>query len=118
MDRKIRRGDMFYTSLPCGLGSEQGGRRPVLVVSNDVDNRFSHTVVVAVMTSRTESKVKMPTHCFVKRQQGLKCDSLVMLEQIRTLDKAYLDEYIGTLGEAVMRRVNRAIKISFGMGKI
>jgi mRNA interferase MazF len=115
MDRRIRRGDMFYADLPPGAGSEQSGYRPVLIISNDTGNRHSQTVIAAVITSRMSGKDKLPTHCPLKRRQGLGRDSLVLLEQIRTLDKTRLKEYIGTLEAEAVTKVDRALAISAGL---
>jgi mRNA interferase MazF len=115
MDRKIRRGDIFYADLGFGVGSEQSGFRPALILSNDTGNRHGRTVIVAVITSRAEDKPKLPTHCPLKRQQGLGRDSIVLLEQIRTIDKTRLKEYIGTLGDDDMNRADRALAIGVGL---
>ena len=115
MDKRIRRGDMFYADLTPGIGSEQNGYRPLLIVSNNTGNKHSHTVIAAIITSKTESKTKIPTHCTIKKQQGLECDSLVLLEQIRTVDKSRLKGYIGTLDAHDMRRVNKALAVSVGL---
>ena len=115
MERRIRRGDIFYADLTFGLGSEQGGCRPVLIIQNDIGNKHSKTVIVAVITSRVERKLRMPTHCFVKAQQGLGRDSIVLLEQIRTIDKIRLREYIGALDSESMVKVDKALAISVGL---
>ena len=115
MERKIRRGDMYYADLTLGVGSEQSGYRPVLIIQNDTGNKHSKTVIAAIITSRTESKAKIPTHCLIKKQQGLGRDSLVLLEQIRTIDKVRLREYIGTLDGDAMSKVDRALAISIGL---
>jgi mRNA interferase MazF len=115
IERKIRRGDMFYADLMIGVGSEQGGSRSVLIIKNDTGNKHSKTVIVASITSRTDTKPKMPTHCFIKAQQGLGRDSLVMLEQIRTIDKERLKEYIGTLDSVFINKIDRALAISVGL---
>jgi mRNA interferase MazF len=115
MDRKIRRGDMFYADLTPSVGSEQSGYRPVLIVQNDTGNKHSQTVIAAVITSRISLKSKLPTHCPLKRQQGLGRDSLVLLEQLRTIDKSRLKEYIGTLETEAMSKVDRALAISVGL---
>ena len=88
MERKILRGDMFYADLTQGVGSEQYGYRPILIIQNKVGNKHSNTVIAAIITSRVKSKTKMPTHYLIKAQQGLGRDSLVLLEQIQTLDKS------------------------------
>jgi len=115
MERKIRRGDMYYTDLTIGVGSEQIGCRPMLIIQNDAGNKHSKTVIAAVITSKTESKAKIPTHCPIKKQQGLGRDSLVLLEQVRTIDKARLKEYIGTLDSESMNKVDKALAISVGL---
>ena len=115
MERKIKRGDMFFAELAFGIGSEQSGFRPVLIIQNDVGNKHSSTVIVAIITSRTANKAKIPTHCHIKARQGLGRDSLVLLEQIRTIDKARLNDYIGTLNSEVMSKVDRALAISVGL---
>jgi len=115
MERKILRGDMFYADLTHGVGSEQSGCRPVLVIQNDTGNKFSNTVIAAIITSRIDTKAKMPTHCPIQAQQGLLMDSLILLEQIRTIDKVRLGEYIGTLDILTMCRVNTALAISVGL---
>ena len=109
----IRRGDIFYADLSPVIGSEQGGLRPVLIVQNDVGNRYSPTVIAAAITSRM-SKAKLPTHIELPSAYGLAKDSVILLEQIRTLDKRRLKERIGELPPATMVRVNRAILISLG----
>ena len=115
MQRKIRRGDMFYADLTYGVGSEQSGCRPILVIQNNTGNKHSKTVIAAIITSRTANKAKMPTHCPIKAQQGLGRDSLALLEQIRTIDKERLKEYIGTLDSDTMRRIDKALAISVGL---
>jgi mRNA interferase MazF len=115
MERKIWRGDIYYADLTTGVGSEQSGYRPILIIQNDAGNKHSQTVIAAVITSRTKHKADLPTHCPVKRQQGLDRDSLVLLEQIRTIDKTRLKEYIGTLEAEAMSRVDRALAISVGL---
>jgi mRNA interferase MazF len=114
MERKIRRGDMFCADLTLGVGSEQRGRRPVLVLSNDTGNRHAGTVIVALVTGRTAG-TKLPTHCPLKRQQGLGRDSLVLLEQIRTIDKTRLKGYIGALEPDTMSKVDHALAVSVGL---
>ena len=109
---------MFYANLTFGgIGSEQSGYRPVLVIQNDIGNKHSKTVIAAIITSRMENKAKMPTHCPIKAQQGLGRDSLILLEQIRTIDKERLKEFIGTLDGEAMSKVDRALAISIGLKK-
>ena len=116
----VKRGDIYYADLSPVVGSEQGGLRPVLIIQNDVGNRYSPTVIAAAITSRL-SKAKLPTHIDVARSAtvdseslGLARDSVILLEQIRTLDKRRLKERIGELPPATMLQVNRAILISLG----
>ena len=112
----VRRGDIYYADLSPVIGSEQGGLRPVLIVQNDIGNRYSPTVIAAAITSRM-SKAKLPTHIDVfAGEVGLAKDSVILLEQIRTLDKRRLKEKMGHLDDEVMNHVNTAIAISFGLG--
>lgn len=117
MNRKIRRGDMFYADLTLGVGSEQSGCRPVLIIQNDTGNRHSNTVIAAIITSQVSTKAKLPTHASIKAQQGLGHDSLVLLEQIRTIDKMRLKEYIGTLDGEAVSRVDKALAVSIGLNR-
>ena len=111
----VHRGDIYYADLSPVVGSEQGGVRPVLIVQNDVGNRFSPTVIAAAITSQT-GKTKLPTHIQVRSEgSGLAKDSIVLLEQMRTLDKRRLREHMGHLGDDSMRRVNNAIEVSLGL---
>lgn len=115
MDREIKRGDMYYANLDPVLGSEQGGTRPVLILQNNVGNRFSHTTIIAAaITSKTE-KPYLPTHIHLKGVPGLDRDSLLLLEQIRTIDTIRLHGYIGTLSKNRMKKINRALRISLGL---
>ncbi|MBQ2863652.1 MAG: type II toxin-antitoxin system PemK/MazF family toxin [Clostridia bacterium] len=114
----IRRGDIFYADLSPVIGSEQGGLRPVLIVQNDVGNKYSPTVIAAAITSKM-SKTKLPTHIDIyAKDVGLSKDSVVLLEQIRTIDKKRLKEKMGHLDEMTMNEVNNAISVSFGLGII
>ena len=116
MTPTIKRGDIFYADLSPVVGSEQGGLRPVLIIQNDVGNRYSPTVIAAAITSRM-GKTRLPTHIDIHADRvGLSKDSVVLLEQIRTLDKRRLREKMGHLDSAVMTRVNSAIAVSFGLG--
>lgn len=111
----VKRGDIFYADLSPVIGSEQGGVRPVLVVQNDVGNKYSPTVIAAAITSKI-NKAKMPTHIELDAQQyGLSRDSVILLEQVRTIDKQRLREKIGRLDELQMIKVNDAISVSFGL---
>lgn len=112
----VRRGDIFYADLSPVVGSEQGGLRPVLIVQNDVGNKYSPTVIAAAITSKM-SKTHLPTHIDIYAERvGLQKDSVVLLEQIRTIDKKRLKEKMGHLDEGLMSEVDNAISISFGLG--
>jgi mRNA interferase MazF len=112
----IRRGDIYYADLSPVVGSEQGGVRPVLIVQNDVGNKYSPTVIAAAITSRV-GKAKLPTHIDIYADQvGLQKDSVILLEQVRTLDKKRLREKMGILDETDMNRVDRALSVSLGIG--
>ena len=112
----VKRGDIYYADLSPVVGSEQGGLRPVLIVQNDIGNRYSPTVIAAAITSQI-SKAKLPTHIDVYAETfGLARDSVILLEQIRTIDKRRLREKMGHLDDLLMQRVNDAISVSFGLG--
>ena len=112
----VRRGQIYYADLSPVVGSEQGGVRPVLIVQNDVGNKYSPTVIAAAITSQKE-KSKLPTHIEINAQNcGLAKNSVVLLEQIRTIDKKRLKERMGMLDEDAMYQVNSALSISFGLG--
>lgn len=113
--RHIRRGDIFHADLNPVVGSEQGGVRPVLVIQNDVGNYYSPTVIVAAMSGRTESKAHLPTHCKVEAYAGLEEDSLVLLEQLRTIDKRRLNDYVGRLEQKDMEQVDRCLAVSLNL---
>jgi mRNA interferase MazF len=111
----VKRGDIFYAELNPVVGSEQGGTRPVLIIQNDIGNQYSPTTIVAAITSQLD-KAKLPTHVELSREIcGLEKDSVVLLEQIRTIDKRRLKEKVSSLGEDIMPRVNEAIEISLGL---
>ena len=111
----VHRGDIYYADLSPVVGSEQGGVRPVLIVQNDVGNKFSPTVIEAAITSQRD-KANLPTHIEVDTgSSGLMKDSVVLLEQVRTIDKHRLKEKMGKLDENSMNRVNEALSISFGL---
>ena len=115
MDNSVRRGDIFYADLSPVVGSEQGGVRPVLIIQNDMGNRHSPTVIAAAITTQM-NKAQLPTHIeLVGQDCGLTKDSIVLLEQIRTLDKRRLREHMGRLDGALMDEVDRAIAVSFGL---
>lgn len=114
----VRRGDIYYADLSPVVGSEQGGLRPVLIIQNDTGNRYSPTVIAAAITSRLD-KSRLPTHIGVPAGEnncGLSCDSVILLEQVRTIDKRRLKERIGHLDDGAIARVNAAISVSFGLG--
>ena len=108
----VKRGDIFYADLSPVVGSEQGGIRPVIIIQNDIGNRYSPTVIVAAITSQI-NKAKLPTHVEISSEEyGLNRDSVVLLEQIRTLDKKRLKEKIGHMTEDDMKKVNKSLLIS------
>lgn len=112
---EIKRGDIFYADLAPHIGSEQGGIRPVLVIQNDIGNKYSPTVIVAAITSQI-GKAKFPTHVEIRAGEfGLSRDSVILLEQIRTIDKVRLKNKVGKLSDEVMEKVNQAILISLGL---
>ena len=115
MERTIRRGDIYYAELNPVVGSEQGGTRPVLIISNNMGNRHSPTVIIAAITGRTRTKAKLPTHTEVKNFEGLDRDSIVLLEQIRTVDKKRLKQYMGMMPTEAMARVDKALAISISL---
>lgn len=111
----IKRGEIYYADLSPVVGSEQGGVRPVLIVQNDVGNKYSPTVIAAAITSQKD-KANLPTHIQVNAQGcGLAKDSIVLLEQVRTLDKQRLKERMGVLEASDMGKVNHALSVSFGL---
>lgn len=116
IDVTVKRGEIYYADLSPVVGSEQGGIRPVLIVQNDVGNKYSPTVIAAAITSQKE-KSKLPTHIELAPDHcGLSRDSVVLLEQIRTIDKKRLKEKMGSLDPNAMSQVNKALSISFGLG--
>lgn len=117
MERTIRRGDIYYADLNPVIGSEQGGTRPVLIISNDIGNKHSPTVIIAAITSRVHTKAKLPTHTAIKDFEGLNKDSIILLEQIRTIDKKRLREYIGMLDSQQILTADKALLISLGLDK-
>ncbi len=114
----IKRGEIYYADLSPVIGSEQGGVRPVLIVQNDIGNKYSPTVIAAAITSQI-NKAKLPTHIEISAQEyGLQKDSVILLEQIRTIDKKRLREKIGHMDDELMDKVNEALSISFGLADI
>ena len=118
MESSVKRGDIFYADLSPVVGSEQGGTRPVLIVQNDTGNRHSPTVIAAAITSQT-GKARLPTHINIPGGSvGLSKDSVILLEQIRTIDKRRLREHMGHLDEQHMAQVDDAIAVSFGLNEL
>lgn len=115
MRKAIRRGDLFYADLNPVVGSEQGGILPVLVIQNDVGNHFSPTVVAAAITSR-KAKNSLPTHILLENVPGLAPTSLLLLEQLRTIDRKRLRGYIGRISKEKMLEIDAALAISIGIG--
>lgn len=114
-DAPVKRGDIYYADLSPVVGSEQGGIRPVLIVQNNVGNRHSPTVIAAAITSQT-GKARLPTHIELSaRTYGLSRDSVILLEQVRTIDKKRLKERMGSLDPRLMQRVDNALEVSFGL---
>jgi mRNA interferase MazF len=114
----VKRGDIYYADLSPVVGSEQGGIRPVLIIQNDIGNKYSPTVIAAAITSQI-NKAKMPTHIeLAAKEYGLNKDSVILLEQIRTIDKRRLRERIGRIDDGLMESVNNALSVSFGLGEI
>jgi len=114
----VKRGDIFYADLSPVIGSEQGGVRPILIVQNDIGNKYSPTVIAAAITSQI-NKAKMPTHVEIRANEfGLGKDSVILLEQVRTIDKRRLKEKIGTLDTQRMEEVGQALSISLGLTEL
>ena len=114
---EVHRGEVFYADLSPVVGSEQGGVRPVLIIQNDIGNRHSPTVIAAAITSRLD-KTRLPTHINIRAADtGLAKDSVVLLEQIRTIDKKRLKERMGRLDDTSMAEIDTALSISFGLGR-
>ena len=114
-DREIRRGDLYYAELDPIIGSEQAGTRPVLVVSNDVGNQYSPVIVIVPITSRRMGRKRLPTHVEVRIPELLKNDSTALTEQIRTIDKLRLKEYIGSLPDCLMTAVDQALAVCIAL---
>lgn len=112
MKKEIKRGQIYYCDFSAVVGSEQGGKRPCLILQNDVGNKYSPTTIIAIITSR-KTKAKLPTHCWI--ESNLPLPSMVELEQIKTIDKQRLGEYVGELDSEQMRKIERALKISLGL---
>lgn len=115
MEKSYLRGDLYFADLGQGVGSEQEGFRPVLILQNDVGNRHSSTVIIAAVTSKVDTKAKLPTHYYLSPGNGLEQPSIVLLEQVRTIDKKRLAAYIGHLPEKQIRGINHALAVSIGL---
>lgn len=115
MYSQIKRGDLYYADLDPAIGSEQGGKRPVLIVQNDVGNYYSPTTIVAALTTSIEHKHVLPTHQLVRARNGLRYDSIILLEQVRVIDKMRLLQCVGSLKDYEMQAVNQKLLISLGL---
>lgn len=115
MQRTYSRGDMYYANLGKGIGSEQEGYRPVVIIQNNVGNRFSPTVIIAAITSKVGVKPRLPTHYFIDGEDGLELPSLILMEQLRTIDKHRLGKYIGHLKKQHIDGMNRALAVSINL---
>ena len=115
MNHTYLRGDMYYADLGQGIGSEQEGYRPVVVIQNNVGNKHSPTVIIASITSKRDAKAKLPTHYLIGAEDGLEMPSLVLLEQLRTIDKRRLSSFIGHLSEKHIQGINHALAVSVGL---
>lgn len=115
--RRIYRGEMYFADLNPVIGSEQGGVRPALIIQNNVGNQHSPTVIVAAISSKAGEKTYLPTHCVLTKAHGLHGHSLVLLEQIRTIDKSRLKNYVGRVGREDMCRIDRCLRVSLGLGR-
>ena len=111
----VMRGDLFYASLSHGIGSEQRGYRPVLIIQNNIGNKFSPTVIVAVITGKVHYKARLPTHCLLNLPSALSIPSMVLLEQIITIDKRRLKKYLGRISEEEITFINKALSVSLGL---
>jgi mRNA interferase MazF len=116
MNQSILRGDLYYADLDPACGSEQGGICPIVIIQNDIGNKHSPTVIIAAITSKSEKSL-LPTHSYVGTKCGLERESIVLLEQIRTIDKRRLREYVGALRTVDMRDVDKALAVSVGLDR-
>lgn len=117
MNQTYLRGDLYYADLGKGVGSEQEGYRPVVIIQNDTGNRYSPTVIVAAISSKVTTKAKLPTHYYLAAENGLKLPSIVLSEQLRTIDKHRLTEYIGHMDEQQMREIDKTLSTSIGLNR-
>jgi len=115
MSRTYHRGDMYYADLGRGIGSEQEGYRPVVIIQNNTGNKHSPTVIIAAISSRVGVKPKLPTHYYINAEDGLELPSIILLEQIRTIDKRRLGKYIGRLGKEHINGMNHALAVNIDL---
>lgn len=115
--RVYSRGDLYYVNLNPVVGAEQAGYRPVLIVQNNTGNRYGRTVIVASLSCQLEHKPKLPPHCYLQAGDALKKTSVVLLEQLRTIDKQRLSNYIGSLDQNCMEKVDHALAVSVGLSE-
>ena len=115
MERTYLRGDLYYADLGRGIGSEQQGRRPVVIIQNNIGNKHSPTVIVASITSKTGVKAKLPTHYYIGAESGLEMPSVALMEQLRTIDKQRLEAYIGRLSSERIEGINHALAASIDL---
>lgn len=115
MNHTYLRGDMYYADLGKGIGSEQEGYRPIVIIQNNVGNKHSPTVIIASITSKRDAKAKLPTHYLIEAEAGLELPSIVLLEQLRTIDKRRLSSFIGHLSEKHIQGINHALAVSVGL---
>lgn len=115
MNRTVKRGEIYYAKLNPVIGSEQDGMRPVLIVSNDIGNKAGTTVIIVPITSKSDSKSKLPTHVKVAPFYKMTKESLILAEQIRAIDKQRLGEFVGVLPNMIMEKINKALAVSIGL---
>lgn len=111
---KIKRGQIYYADLSPVKGSEQSGYRPILIIQNDIGNKYAPTVIIAVITSR-HTKANLPTHVWLNAECGLPKESMVECEQVRTIDKSRLKDFVGAVSQEVMQEIDKGLKVSFGL---
>lgn len=111
----IYKGNLYYADLEPVIGSEQGGIRPVLIVSNNIGNRYSSTVIIVPLTSKVESKMNLPTHVVIKAFEKIRCDSIALVEQVRVVDKQRLKSFLGRLPSNQLMEVDKSLIVVFGM---
>ena len=112
MAKPYYRGELYYADLGKGIGSEQEGYRPVVIIQNNTGNKYSPTVIVAPVTTNHEAKAKLPTHCYIGAESGLDAPSVILLEQLRTIDKKRLGHFVGRLNRTHLRQLNHALAVS------